>query len=354
MKKGNVFLLLGVGCLLVGAGVMANLGRFYLRNDAVGRELLKQATNSVSPARQTKPAKHVAVPKLSGFVGVLQIPGLSLNAPVVQGVADKQINVAVGHLTTSVMPGERGTSVLAAHNATWFRHINQLTKGDTFRLETKSGTFLFQVTQSKVVHVGDPIYNTENASMVLESCYPLDALYLTPYRYLVYAKLVQQGTGSTNLGSKLSVTEISSPYHVDIPSNIRSQGVTLQTNSLPMGWLHYTGHPNREYVQSNLPLDATSDIVQLFLAWMHASATSDQAGLTSLWASDAAVQNPLEGYPLSKLTYSGGFDVTLDVQNLKLLSATATTMVDAAQPYRVTVKVTVMGNALRIADIQTS
>ncbi|WAH36764.1 class D sortase [Alicyclobacillus dauci] len=350
MKSSKIVLFLGLGCLLVGAGVIANLGWFYLNSYTVGKQLLTNVTGTVSTENTTGPVENIPTPKLDGLVGKLHIPALALDAPVVEGTDDKEINVAVGHLATSVMPGEKGTSVLAAHNATWFRHINQLSKGDVITMETKSGTFLFKVSQAKIMHTGDPIYNTSNPSIVLESCYPLDALYLTPYRYLVYANMIQQVGSSNPRASVVSDAIPSITYTAEIPDEIRKQGVTLQTNSLPMGSLHYEGSPSNDFVQSNSPLNAASEFVQLYLAWLHASSSKDSAALASL-LKKGVQNNPLYGYPINRLSYQNGFNVTLDVDGTALVHLTATTMIKANATYHVEVNAAVEGNQIHLESV---
>jgi hypothetical protein len=47
---------------------------------------------------------------------------------------------------------------------------------------------------TKVEKVGYNIENFPYPGLVLESCYPLNALYITPNRYLVFAKFITSST----------------------------------------------------------------------------------------------------------------------------------------------------------------
>ncbi|AUW94235.1 hypothetical protein BXT84_09985 [Sulfobacillus thermotolerans] len=196
---------------------------------------------------------------------IIRIPKLDLTAPVLQGIQDAVLNVAVGHLPTSVNPGRPGLSVLAGHDVTWFRHINRLKPGDVIVVQGRTHTYTFHVTHSTVVHVGAPVYNTPGPSIVLEACYPLNALYLTPYRYLVWASLVKE-TGQRQMPSVPANTQY---IPQGIPSAVAAQGLTLATNDLPMGHLTILGQPSATWKQSNAPLNAADATTTLFIAALH-------------------------------------------------------------------------------------
>ncbi len=124
--------------------------------------------------------------------GELEAQSIGLNAPVVEGTGDAQLAVAVGHVPSSVWPSSAGTAVLSAHDVTWFSQIGQLKQGSTFQFVTPCETYRYVVTKTEIVKAGSPIYSTSASRIVLTSCYPFTALYLTPDRYLVEADLVSR------------------------------------------------------------------------------------------------------------------------------------------------------------------
>lgn len=174
----------------VGAVVLGRIPWFYVRSWWVGTHLAQAAMADLHTQDRTAGRGW---PR--SVQAVLEIPVLQLTAPVVQGIQTAQLNIAAGHLPTSVEPGQPGTSIVAAHNVTWFRHINRLKPGATIRVLTPHTTLVFRVATSRIVHVGTPVANTPNASLVLEACYPLNALYLTPYRYLASPTSRRRFTG---------------------------------------------------------------------------------------------------------------------------------------------------------------
>lgn len=249
--------------LVIGTVMVMRIPYFYLRSWWIGSHLAGSALTAATKRGNGRPP---ATAWPTSVQSVIEIPKLDLTAPVLEGTLDPQLNVAVGHLPGSVSPGVVGTSVLAAHNATWFRHINQLKPGNLITVVERHETLTFQVTRSAVVHVGTPVYNSTNPSIVLEACYPLNVLYLTPYRYLVWANLVSRK--STTQGQPV-VPPNTQYTPVGIPSPVAAQGLTLATNPMPMGTLTIQGTPSPEWRQSNAPLNAADATTTLYFAMLH-------------------------------------------------------------------------------------
>jgi len=350
MKAKTWMMAGGIALIVAGAALLLRIPYFYYHSAKTGAHLLEEAnqitqTGGNSTANSASSAgASLSLPK--GLLGEVYIPALQLRAPLVEGTDDAQLSVGVGHLKTSVMPGQAGTSVIAAHNATWFRHIDTLKPGDPVEVVTKSGTVTFQVTQHKVVKEGSPVYNSANPTLVLETCYPTNALYLTPYRLLVYADL--KASGKPTVGNIPAAVNIY--YKTDIPQRIVKQGITLTTNSLPMGTLTYTGNPSDKYVQSNAPLRASAAAVRLYLGWLHASANSDEAALKQLVPD--VVDNPFLGIRLNQLSYRQNFSIQLTVNGTVLQKIQAKTEVESGAVYGITVDCMVKGSNVTISNLE--
>lgn len=130
-------------------------------------------------------------PKKGGVLGILEIPSLNLKEAILEGTDQPELAKAPGHLPDSVLPGQIGKSIIAAHNATTFRHLDRLKPGDTFSVRTGQGVFTFQVTGQRILNVKDQLPDSAYPALSLETCYPLDALYLTDQRLFVETALVK-------------------------------------------------------------------------------------------------------------------------------------------------------------------
>jgi len=329
---------------LLGIGLIAFVPYFYYRSQLVGKSLISQTTQSFvkNHGNSTKVKSALGV---AGSLGIISIPDISLQAPVLEGTDDKEINVAVGHLTTSVQPGQIGTSVLAAHNATWFHNVDHLSIGNQVVVQTDVGTYTFRVTQMKVVRVGADVYNTSTPSLVLETCYPLNALYLTPYRYLVFASI----DTSVFANSKPLRVKESMPYRAAVPSTIPWAKTQLTAYPLPLGSLTYEGQPSADFIQSNTPLDVSNALVSLYLAWIYASSTRNYQALHQMGVKVS--DDPFIGIPEEKIRSDVPFDVVLKVSGNQLISARATEVVTVVHTFHISLTASVSGHSLSISSL---
>ena len=181
--------------ICAGTVLAAHIGVFLVHSSVAGHALVEQERRAIAAVSGNAtvcrlgpgPASDVGGEELNGL---FEAPTLGLVAPVLQGTGDSVLNDAVGHDPASAWPGQPGTSVLSAHDVTWFSRIAQLKARDEVRYVTPCWTYTFAVTSHAVVAAGSSVYNTGAARLVLDTCYPLDAMYITSSRYLVYANLV--------------------------------------------------------------------------------------------------------------------------------------------------------------------
>ncbi|GIP33294.1 hypothetical protein J2TS4_25040 [Paenibacillus sp. J2TS4] len=124
------------------------------------------------------------------LLGKLSIPSLQFEEAILEGTDQRQLAKAPGHLPESVLPGQVGKSVIAAHNATFFRHLDELAAGDLITVSTLDGTFTFQVMGQQLLHIEDALPDTAYPALALETCYPLDALTWTDQRLFIEAALI--------------------------------------------------------------------------------------------------------------------------------------------------------------------
>lgn len=125
------------------------------------------------------------------IIGKLEIPSLGISEAILEGTGQQELAKAPGHLKGSVFPGQIGTSIIAAHNATTFRYLDRLVEGMKFTITTEQGIFTFSVTGNRILNVNDSFPDRAYPSIALETCYPLDALHLTNQRLFVEAALVK-------------------------------------------------------------------------------------------------------------------------------------------------------------------
>ena len=307
-------LLIAAGLLLI-AGVVAwqvNATLWSTHSRRVGEALVHQFLKNRSlnsPVTGGNGAGSATLAACDGgqssdpVRGLLQIPKLSVVAPVEEGTGDDQLNVAVGHDPYSVWPGQTGNSVLEAHDVSYFVGLPKLVPGDLVQYVSPCTTYVFQVNAHTVVSQGAPVYNTPNPSITLVTCWPTNALWFTPDRYLVTADLVSQ-SATAGSGSHRYLTAASAPT-VPVPAELASQGVTLATYSLPMGSFSLQGSPDPAWAQTTNPLLVETSAVQAYIAgvksltqkrldWWHAIAPSAAPPQALVGAGNPGYVTPLD------------------------------------------------------------
>jgi sortase A len=107
----------------------------------------------------------------------IQVPAISVDAPVVQGDGWEQLKKGVGQHIGTANPGQKGNLVVSAHNDIFgeiFRHLDQLENGDEITIFTSQRAYTYVVTGSKIVEPNqvEVLAPTRDATVTLISCYP--------------------------------------------------------------------------------------------------------------------------------------------------------------------------------------
>jgi sortase A len=240
--------------------------------------------------------------------GILTVPALNLSAPVEEGSDDPELNVAVGHDAQSVWPGVNGAAVFLAHDVSYFVHLNQLEPGDVITYQTACNTVKFQVSTKQIVPAGSPVSNTTDPSLVLDTCWPPNALFFTPDRLLIRATEVGAATKGANLdpGAQFIRTVSSTDYTTSAPQALQAQGLTLEQNEAPMGTMNLV-NASVAFAQSPSPLSLEAAALETYFGGLHAAAQHQ----TAWWAAKAShlpIPPQLAGAVVT------GHDAPLDVE----------------------------------------
>jgi len=240
--------------------------------------------------------------------GILRIPAIDLHAPVEEGTDDPELNVAVGHDPQSVWPGVDGAAVFLAHDVSYFVHLNALKPGDVITYATACNTVKFEVSAQQVVPAGSPVSNTTDPSLVLDTCWPPDALFFTPDRLLVRATEIGAATKGTSLdpGSQFIKTVRETDFRTSAPAALQAQGLTLEQNEAPMGTMILVG-ASQAFAQSPGPLSLEAAALETYFGGLHAAAQR-QAAWWSALAPGTPMPPQLAGASVS------GHDSPLDVE----------------------------------------
>lgn len=107
----------------------------------------------------------------------IQIPAISLSAPVVLGDGWEQLKKGVGQHVGTANPGETGNLVVSAHNDIFgelFKDLDKLKTGDTIIVTTQDRSFTYVVNGTQIVEPTrvDLMAPTPEKTLTMISCYP--------------------------------------------------------------------------------------------------------------------------------------------------------------------------------------
>ena len=137
-------------------------------------------------------------PAPTALIGRLSVPRLHLSAMVREGIDRNTLQLAIGHIPATALPGQAGNVGVAGHRDTFFRGLKDLRTKDEIRFSTLSGDFKYEVESLLVVepdNVGVLAPASENV-LTLVTCYPFSYIGTAPKRFVVRARQVSPPTAA--------------------------------------------------------------------------------------------------------------------------------------------------------------
>jgi sortase A len=179
----RLLLLVGLAALGYTAGTV---GAAALYQDYESRQL-DEVLRGVQPA----PAAN-APTVTRRVLGRLEIPSLGVSTIVREGEDARTLQLAIGHIAGTALPGAAGNMGLAGHRDTFFRRLREINPGDVIRLVAVEGTYSYVVESTQIVDPDDlwVLDPTPEPSLTLVTCYPFTYLGDAPERFIVRARLM--------------------------------------------------------------------------------------------------------------------------------------------------------------------
>lgn len=165
----------------------------YLRGKLSGGDTVRET----SPVVVSQGAEELPKPRMDGIVGRLSIPRLHVRAIVREGTGDRTLNLALGHIAGTALPGQNGNVGVAGHRDALFRGLRNVRENDRVVFETAGGdTFEYLVKSTRIVKPTQ--VSVLNAGLypelTLVTCYPFNFVGSAPDRFIVKARQVSQIT----------------------------------------------------------------------------------------------------------------------------------------------------------------
>jgi len=178
-------LVAGLACLGWSGWVKAKEHSFQIEQRALFERMS-------SPALQA--AEHAAASpaETSKLIGLPEMPRLKLSAMVVEGDDDETLNVAIGHLRDTPLPGEAGNSALAGHRDSFFRPLKGIRVGDEIQVTLPQRNLRYRVERTLIVGPKDlsVLKPSPKPTLTLITCYPFSYIGHAPKRFVVQASQI--------------------------------------------------------------------------------------------------------------------------------------------------------------------
>ena len=188
----RLFLLVAVVCLGYYTYVSAEAMLYQAyENRELDRILQSGHPPLAAAGHEAIPADPRPRPAPGSLVGRLEIPRLGVSTVVRAGSDARTLQLAVGHIPGTALPGEPGNVGLAGHRDTFFRRLADIEVGDQIRLVTPAGTFVYRVERTNVVEPDDVwvLDPTGHPALTLVTCYPFTYIGSAPQRFIVRAAM---------------------------------------------------------------------------------------------------------------------------------------------------------------------
>lgn len=192
---GNLLIIAGIAMLII-----LVLGMKSTQDNQTGLieafEAVKtEASTGAAAQTETAGTSAEAAGLPDGVEGVLTIPAIELQSPVLQGATPGNLNGALGAIEGLDRAGEmNGSYAIAGHQShvfgQFFNRLNELEIGERFEYETLDETISFEVFDIRIVKPEEvEVLKAQKgvALLSLVTCYPENS---NEFRLIVQAKRI--------------------------------------------------------------------------------------------------------------------------------------------------------------------
>jgi LPXTG-site transpeptidase (sortase) family protein len=156
----------------------------------------QHAAPVVAPSPVAEATTPTATKARNGrVVARLSIQKIHLRAMVREGSDDDTLDVALGHIPGTALPGQKGNVGVAGHRDRLFRRLAEVGRDDQIEMQTPAATYTYQVDDMAIVkpEAVSVLAAGHGAQLTLVTCYPFSYIGSAPQRYIVKAHLVSKG-----------------------------------------------------------------------------------------------------------------------------------------------------------------
>src|SRR5690625_2641768 len=150
MKQLSIILILA-GLVFLGYG-----GYQLFKTEAAQKDSLSEAKSFIKQEGSTDESDQEDFsPDTGDAAGILHIPKLDAELPIVEGTHEDELEKGVGHYAGTAYPGQNDQIVLSGHRDTVFRRMGELEIGDLLTVQVEYGERSYEIVDTKIVDADD-------------------------------------------------------------------------------------------------------------------------------------------------------------------------------------------------------
>ncbi|MGV8168384.1 MAG: class D sortase [Alkaliphilus sp.] len=127
-------------------------------------------------------------------IGTIEIDKINVNIPIIEGTTQEDLKWGAGYFLGTAQLGQQGNAALAGHRSYTFGEIfnrlDEVIKGDIIKINTKDGSYEYQVYEIKVVEPTDFSVlepRGDEKTLTLITCEPI---FVATHRLIIHARLI--------------------------------------------------------------------------------------------------------------------------------------------------------------------
>lgn len=182
------------GFITIGLGMMLWFGYSLYQQNQSHSVTMAEAEQAVQTIRDNTNKDDESLidefaPDEHDAIGLLHVPKIDRSIGIVEGTDPDALDMGVGHMSSTVFPGQGEQIILSGHRDTVFRNFADLEIGDEFIVEMPYGKYIYEIKDTKIVDADDTsvVGKMGEEVLVVSTCYPFNYLGSAPERFVFYA-----------------------------------------------------------------------------------------------------------------------------------------------------------------------
>lgn len=193
----SILMIAGLACVIYAGYQILMVNAYQAESLEEAKEIIEKNRQEQEMEEEPKlsPEEVFNSLKVGEVIGILSIPKLDRELPIIHGTDEDELDRGVGHYIGTVLPGMKDQILLSGHRDTVFRQLGELEIGDELIVEMSYGTYRYEIRDTEIVDADDRTVIRSMAPdevLTVSTCYPFRFVGSAPDRYIIYAYPIEE------------------------------------------------------------------------------------------------------------------------------------------------------------------